>query len=241
MQGRQVRSWQHGREFIVCDAALIATPQPELFDAQWWMRQGLVEASFEGRGTVHVVRHGDARWVLRRYQRGGLVAKVAEKTYVWAGLERTRPWREWQLLARLRELGLPVPRPVAAHVQRADLRYSGHILTELIEDAQSLQGALRAGSWSRADWQRLGATLRRFHDAGVHHPDLNVSNILRRADGELFLVDFDKGRLGASARQQRGELARLRHSLRKLAVRSGRELHTDADWKRMLGGYAGGR
>ena len=233
----QVRSWQHGGEFIVCDADLIADPRPELFDAQWWQAQGRIEGSFTGRGIVHVVRYGDARWVLRRYRRGGLVAKIADKAYVWAGLERTRPWREWHLLAALRERGLPVPRPVAAQVSRADLRYSGHILTELVDDAQSVQLLLREGRWQRPDWQRLGALLRRFHDAGVHHPDLNVSNILRRPDGSLVLIDFDKGRIGASGAQLRADLSRLRRSFDKLAAAQPGLHIADADWTAMLAAY----
>jgi 3-deoxy-D-manno-octulosonic acid kinase len=174
--------------------------------------------------------------VLRRYRRGGLVAKIAEKAYVWAGLARTRPWREWHLLARLRECGLPVPRPVAAHVVRSDLRYTGHILTELIEDAQQ-QLHRREGRWQRPDWQRLGALLRRFHDAGVHHPDLNVSNILRRPDGSLVLIDFDKGRLGASAAQLRADLSRLRRSFDKLGTAQPELQIADADWAAMMAAY----
>lgn len=184
-----------------------------------------------------MVRHGAARWVLRRYRRGGLVAKIADKAYVWAGLERTRPWREWHLLAALRERGLPVPRPVAAHVVRTDLRYTGHLLTELIEDAQSLRTLLREQRWQPADWQRLGVMLRRFHDASVHHPDLNVSNILRRADGSLALIDFDKGRIGASAAQLRADLSRLRRSFDKLGSSQPELRIAEADWTAMMMAY----
>ena len=228
LQQAQAELWQHGDDFVMYDAALVATPRVELFEPDWWHAEGRVEGSFDGRGKVQVVCHGDARWVLRRYRRGGLVSKIADSAYLWAGLERTRPWREWRLLAELCDRGLPVPRPVAAHVRRIAWRYGGHILTELIEQAQPMTDALNRGTWLRPDWRRLGETLRQFRDAGVHHPDLNVRNILLCGDGRIYLIDFDKGRFGASVAQWRRDLQRLRRSIDK------HHAIDEADWQSLV-------
>jgi 3-deoxy-D-manno-octulosonic acid kinase len=228
LQQAQAGCWQHDRDFVLHDTALVATPTVELFDPRWWQAQDRVEGSFDGRAKVLVVRDGDARWVLRRYRRGGLVSKIANDTYVWGGLARTRPWREWQLLAQLRARGLPVPRPVAAHVHRSGWRYGGHILTELLEGTRPMVDALDRGDWAQEDWRRLGETLRRFRDAGVHHPDLNVRNILVGSDGRIHLIDFDKGRLGSDATQWRRDLQRFRRSIDK------HHAIEDADWQTLV-------
>ena len=235
----QVRSWRHANDFIVYDETLIASPSPELFDLPWWQARGLTQGSFDGRAKVHVVRHGDARWVLRRYLRGGLIARLSDHTYVWGGLRATRPWREWHLLAALRERGLPVPRPVAAHVRRVGWRYSGHLLSELIPDAVPFAELLQSGALEPADWQAAGRTLRRFHDAAVHHPDLNLRNILRAGDGSIHILDFDKGRLEAPAWQLHGELRRLQRSIGKFAVTDAQREAAATGWQALLLAYGG--
>ncbi|MES0872876.1 3-deoxy-D-manno-octulosonic acid kinase [Sinimarinibacterium thermocellulolyticum] len=235
----QVGSWRHANEFIVYDATLIAAPSPQLFDLNWWQARGAVEASFAGRAKAHVVRHGESRWVLRRYLRGGLVARLSAQSYVWTGLAATRPWREWHLLAALRERGLPVPRPVAAHVRRTLWQYQGHLLSELIADAEPFAELLQAKRLQLADWYAAGAVLRRFHEARVHHPDLNLRNILRGADGRIHLLDFDKGRLDAPSRLLRSELPRLRRSVDKLAGDPAQREAVERGWDALLAGYRG--
>lgn len=232
-----VRVWQRYRDIIVYDAELVEDPSPRLFDAEWWLAQGRVEGQFRGRGSVDVVRHGGARWVLRRYRRGGLVGRVADHSYVWAGLERSRPWREWHLLAELHRLGLPVPRPVAAHLHRTDLRYQGFLLSELIPDTQPLSALLQNEAMTPPQWQAVGALIRRFHAASVHHPDINASNILIHGDGRLFLIDFDKARLGANAVQLRADLQRLRRSFEKYRLRQQGFHFNSGSWRHLLSGY----
>lgn len=213
-------------------------PSTSLFDPQWWDARGQKLSSFRGRGLVTVVQHGEQQWVLRHFRRGGLVGRMVDRSYVWTGLASTRPWREWHLLAHLHERGLPVPRPVAARVSRGGLRYYGDILSELIPDCTALADLLLDAPLTEADWAALGAVLRRFHRARVHHPDLNARNILRRGDGQFFLVDFDRGRLDASEALMSTELTRLRRSLDKLhGQEPTRFAFTPDDWRALLQGY----
>src|SRR5690606_9992976 len=107
----------------------------------------------------------------------------------------------------------------------------------LIPDAAPFADLLQAGTLSAADWQAAGRTLRRFHDAGVHHPDLNLRNILRDAGGGIHILDFDKGRLGAGARRQRGELPRLRRSVDKFCVTDTQRQAAAAGWAALLAAY----
>jgi tRNA A-37 threonylcarbamoyl transferase component Bud32 len=61
-----------------------------------------------------------------------------------------------------------------------------------------------------------------MHNAGIAHADLNLTNILVRADGDspmVLLIDFDRARVfsaSLSSRERERNLRRLRRSLNKL-------------------------
>ena len=176
-----------------------------------------METARGGRGAVCFVRgeFGDA--VIRHYRRGGLIGRVIRDLYLWTGEDANRAFREFRLLARLRELGLPVPAPLAAGYARAGLFYRADLMTMAIPDSRTLAQWLAAGQGSDFDWTGLGRLLARFHAAGAFHADLNAHNVMRDGDGALWLIDFDRGELRSPALDwQRANLQRLARSLRKL-------------------------
>ena len=215
--------------------------EPEAIVAEWfqdrfWRERNLVVGEEPGRGAVLFVRRGERTWALRHYRRGGAVARLTADRYLWTGLERTRAFREWRLLRDLHDGGLPVPRPVAAHVRRSGLTWRGDIITERIPDTRSLASAMAAGEVDAGTWAAIGATLRRFHGRGVDHADLNAHNVLLDPQGGVFLVDFDRGAVRAGSGWQRRNLDRLRRSLHKIARTAGGAFG-EPDWRRLLRGY----
>lgn len=80
--------------------------------------------------------------------------------------------------------------------------------------------------------------VRRFHDSGVYHPDLNCFNVLV-ADRQMYLIDFDKARYRMSGmsgwRQQ--TLERLLRSLKKLPPEVWTGVSLDDAWSALLDGY----
>jgi 3-deoxy-D-manno-octulosonic acid kinase len=67
------------------------------------------------------------------------------------------------------------------------------------------------------DWAEIGRVIRRFHNAGVWHADLNAHNVLLDANGAVTLIDFDRARFRPPAKRWREvNLARLLRSLNKL-------------------------
>lgn len=188
-----------------------------------------------GRGAAWIVSGVDGEWVLRHYRRGGLPAKLVSDLYLWPGLERTRPWCEWLLLSELHTLGLPVPRPVAARVVQSGLGYRGDLITRRIADAHTL-AELAEVSVESIPWKTVGTCIRRFHDAGVWHADLNAHNILVDGAAVVWIIDFDRGerRIRQDGWQQ-GNLARLQRSLRKLGVA---DAVLERGWAALLDGYA---
>lgn len=207
-----------------------------MFEPAAWRRRGQLLGIARGRGETVFVGDGTYEYVLRHYRRGGLPGRLVSDRYLWLGLTRTRAWREWRLTAELYRRGLPVPRPVAARVEHGGLFYRADLITLRIPAAHSLAQALVEAALPAEHWQAIGACIRRFHDEGVHHADLNAHNILLTADS-VHLIDFDRGRLRAPGNWQAGNLARLRRSLRKLYNESLDIAFGDADWQSLLAGY----
>jgi 3-deoxy-D-manno-octulosonic acid kinase len=154
--------------------------------------------------------------------------------YLWIGLDLSRPWWEWRLLDSLYKEGLPVPQPVAARVERNGLFYRGDLITRCIPGGRSLAERLAAGEAGQMPWSAVGRTLRRFHDAGVCHADLNAHNILLDDAGKSFLIDFDRGTRRGQGAWRGANLSRLRRSLDKLSGPEGFNLPA---WSALLEGY----
>jgi 3-deoxy-D-manno-octulosonic acid kinase len=209
------------------------------FEPAWWRNQQAEIGRATGRGTVIFVRAPNqaGTWVLRHYLRGGWAAKLSPDRYVWTGLANTRPWREYQLTHDLHERGLPVPRPIGARVIRRGFTYTGDLLTQRIDDAPTLADVLRRGALGQKAWRRLGTTLRQFHDAGVHHEDINVSNVLMQASGAIYVIDFDKARLQPPGAWRERNLARFLRSLEKHARRDSSFAFSAGVWTNLLAGY----
>jgi len=189
-----------------------------LFEADYWQSRGLVVGEAPGRGSSLFLQARDhEQWVLRPYQRGGLIAKVSKQRYVWLGAERTRAFREVRLTAALYEQGLPVPRPVACCVTRFGLTYEAALLTVRIPGARALASLLSAEEADEALLMRVGAMIKRFHQAGLDHVDLNARNILVDEAGKPWLIDLDRCRLRPPGKWQARNLQRLERSVVKFA------------------------
>ncbi len=229
--------------YFRCSDEAAATFDQRLFDAQWLVdNQKLVATLEEGRGKVRFISHRNWQLVLKTYRRGGLPARVNKDHYLWTGLQGTRCWREFDLLIKLDELGLPAPKPYAVWVDRRALWYRAKMLTVLISDAQSLKSRLADTSLDIKAWQLLGKTLRAFHDASVFHADLNASNILQDQQGHWYLIDFDRGRIRGSGSQhwKMDNLDRLRHSLQKLKKAGQIQAFDQSHWQWLTEAYADG-
>jgi len=224
---------------ILYDADCVGQVDDGFFDPERWAEQYLLLREAPGRGTTVFVQHGDKVLALRHYHRGGVPAKFCRDRYLWLGLERSRPWREWYLLQTLYLRGLPVPRPVAARVCREGPVYRADIITEVV-DASPLADWLGKKRLPSALLTSLGQCLRRFHDEGVYHADLNARNILLDDEGRVTLIDFDRGRLRQPAGAwQRANLERLKRSLAKFRREQRHFAFDDEDWKALLRGYEG--
>ena len=131
--------------------------------------------------------------------------------------------------------------PCAARYRRCGLFYTADLITFRLP-ARPLSQHLIQEPLDAGRWRAIGVVLRRFHDAGVYHADLNAHNILLGTDDEtVFLVDFDKARIITNAPLTRfaGNLKRLRRSLLKLRSQLPAFHYEDRDFASLFAAYQG--
>ncbi len=231
------RRLELGAAVILYDPSWAGNLLPAWFDHDYWERRAAVRGRAGGRGTTWFVAAGDRQLALRHYRRGGLIAKLSADRYVWLGESRSRPAREFAVHRRLQQLGLPVPPLVGVRIVREGASYRGDILTERLFDVRTVSERLAEAALGVSDWVALGRCLRRFHDAGLDHADLNAHNILWRGAAEVFLIDFDRSRLRPRGLWCDANLVRLRRSLLKVTRDAPADRFTETDWHSLLAGY----
>ena len=226
---------------MLYDASCLHHPDTSVFDPSHWQAQGALETTRGGRGTVAFVRASqDQRWVLRHYRRGGLIAHLSDDLYVWTGADRTRAFREWRLLRQLRAWGMPVPMPVAARYQRAGLCYRADLLTAELPGRRTLTQALQQAPLPVEAWHAIGHCIGSLHARGVQHADLNAHNLLVGPTNDIYVLDFDRGRIRPRGAWERAVLVRLRRSLQKVTADLPADRFDDAHWRALLSGAGTG-
>ena len=147
---------------------------------------------------------------------------------------------EYALLVAMANSGLPVPVPVAAHVRHKKALYQADIVTERISGAATFTQLLTNGDPEDKVWTRIGSCIRKFHEHGIFHADLNAHNILIDDHERIWLIDFDRSfQTHLSRRFKNANLRRLLRSLHKVCpeeLRTGR--HIADGWRLLLQGYA---
>lgn len=210
---------------------------PQWFSADFWQQQDAIEGQSCGRYTTWFIASHQQHWVLRHYYRGGLIAKVCHDSYLFSGINHTRAVAELALLEQLYQEQFPVPKPIAAHVQRRGISYRADILIERIDNAADLVAILAKQTLTASQWQQLGQTLAKFHQRGVYHADLNAKNILFDQQ-DFYLIDFDRGELRQPNKQwQQANIDRLLRSFNKEKNKLSSLNFSDSDWQQLMLGY----
>lgn len=195
----------------------------------------------KGRGTTWFLNTSielGINVVLRHYYRGGLFGKIVKDHYLFTQFEKTRPYQEFSLLQQMREWGLPVPRPIAIHIERHLCCYRADIMLEKLDNAQDLSKILQTQNLSAEQYQQIGRLIRQLHNHQVHHSDLNIHNILLDSNGTFWLIDFDKCGIEPAEKWKQRNLDRLLRSFRKEQERLN-ILFNEKDWESLLVGYSG--
>lgn len=228
-----------GSRKVLFDPQLMIQPGEDYFSCKVMRDKGLVTGSADGRGETCFYHANEAKWALRHYLRGGLIARFLNDNYFGLRLENTRAWREWHLLNKMRALNLPVPVPVAASVIKAGFFYQADLITEYLDDTNTLSDVLSSQIISKEQWFGLGQVIRQFHNEYVFHSDLNARNILIDKNDKIYLIDFDQCGIKKGEGWKAKNLERLKRSLIKFQSKQEVFYFDDSNWQSLLEGYEG--
>jgi 3-deoxy-D-manno-octulosonic acid kinase len=137
------------------------------------------------------------RMVIRQYSHGGIFRAITRNIYLFG----SRSFRELILTEEIRSCGIPTIQPIGA-IYRPILPflYQPYFLSLEVPRAKDLiQYFQEVGPHpvgeplfiKRKIIRSAGILLRRFHEAGFFHGDLQLKNILVAGD-QLLLIDFDR-------------------------------------------------
>jgi 3-deoxy-D-manno-octulosonic acid kinase len=202
------------------------------------------EPRYYGRGAIRT--HGLANGhmaVVRPYLHGGAFRRI---TRYWFFTWPPRPFRELRITEELRRRGLRTVEVYAACVSRPfGPFYRAWLITRQLPDAEDLWCALKSGFAERVGFEHvlrvIAESIAALHREGVYHADLNLKNILLRAEGAdvaAYIIDFDKAKvfLGKLPAPLAGKnLARLERSARKFDPE--RKFLTAPAWDRFVSYY----
>jgi len=208
-----------------------------VFDPRYLLKSNQVYKKASGRGSTYFFTQNKNHWVLRHYWRGGLIGKACKDRYFWHSLTTTRAYQELSLLDTLQQLELPSPIPIAARLVKRGLFYQADIITQAIDNNQSLAQHLNKTT-DNTLWERVGKTIAQFHNHDIYHDDLNAHNILVSETGEVSIIDFDKGKIIKSHEQwMEKNLSRLHRSLKKKTIKGKINYFKEDDWSLLMKGY----
>ena len=236
-----------GNSYILYDAGIIAEPTPQLFKSDYHTnqssRQNKSKPSAEqqggiGRAPVIYFSQADKSFVLKHYYRGGAVASILKDRYLGFSVIKSRAFREYRLLKKMKALGLPVPVAVAAHVDKSLFWYRADLITEELKQVETLSDVLSSRVLDDSGWQKIGRCIKQFHQHGIYHADLNARNILLTENLDIYLIDFDNSyiRLGSDT-WKTANLLRLKRSLLKFKNNSDGFNFDEDDWSALRAGY----
>ena len=167
------------------------------------------------------IRDGE-RIVLRQYVHGGLFRNFTRSLYLFG----SRSFRELALTSEIRSCGISTIQPIAAiHQLVLPPLYKAYLLSVEIPHSKDLiQYFQEIGPrpsrenivQKRKTIRSAALLLRRFHQSGFYHGDLQLKNILIAGD-QLILIDFDRSyrKVTLSLKERMKNLLRLNRSLEK--------------------------
>ncbi|MDT8435989.1 MAG: lipopolysaccharide kinase InaA family protein [Gemmatimonadota bacterium] len=178
-----------------------------------------------GRGAAFLLPAGAlGEVVVRPFRRGGWLRRVNRRRY----LRGDRALDELALTERLRLAGAPVPEVLAAVQTRIGPgpAYAAALVSRRAAGFSPAALVLRGARPGRAAarLEQIGRAVRRVHEAGGRHADLNAWNVLvptGRAGLGPLVIDWDRGRFvagGVRGAAAEANLARLERSLRRLGL-----------------------
>ncbi len=184
----------------------------------------LIPSDHHGRLPLMEAKLNGMICVMRRFHHGGLLGSLLGYRY-WES--RPRAVEELNVLSKCCGEGLPVVKPFFAWVEGSMIGYRQGLVTAREEHARDL---LACDALDPDQLARLVETLERFFSKGLHHPDLNIKNILfDEREGRFILLDFDRARLTGTPTRERARRKIYRRLMRSFDKRGRWDVWSSAD------------
>ncbi|MBW1675810.1 MAG: hypothetical protein JRF30_02805 [Deltaproteobacteria bacterium] len=150
-----------------------------------------VDSVLGGRSSVTIAQiEGIGSVVVKYYTRGGLLRYMVKRRYVKWG--ETRCQTEYELLQKVRNLGVSAPEPIAYAFQ-GSLFYKGWLVTREIKQKQTLAELSCADEeHAQIAMKELINQVSTLVNNNIFHVDLHPGNVLVDSHDRVFLLDFDK-------------------------------------------------
>jgi len=151
-----------------------------------------VNSALGGRTSITVARlQGIGSVVIKYYRRGGAIRYLIKKRYLKCG--KTRCQIEYELLQKVRSLGINAPEPVA-FAYRGRLFYQCWLVTREIKDHQTLVKISRSNEeQARMVMKKVVKQVSMLIKNNILHVDLHPGNVIVDNQNRVYFLDFDKG------------------------------------------------
>ena len=155
-----------------------------------------------GRGYTGIQNlPGLGRIFVKQYAHGGLLRHVTGGHFLCIGPSRSR--QEYDILERVRSLGVKAPRPLL-YVTKGSFLCQTWLIMEEIPNSRNLVEVTKSEASDSSEFQEANGDL--LHDVmrklsdqvltlirnRILHVDLHPGNVLVGNNGDVFIVDFDK-------------------------------------------------
>ncbi len=130
---------------------------------------------------------------IKSYTRGGWMQYLIKQRYLKLG--KTRAQIEFELLQVVRNLGVNAPEPVV-YAHRGRIFYRAWLVSRAIKQPLSLALlSLKNEKRARIAMKSVIGQILLLIQNGILHVDLHPGNIVVDGANQIFLVDFDRGRI----------------------------------------------
>lgn len=147
-----------------------------------------------GRAEIIIKNFTDTGMVVfKNYFRGGMISFFNKRYYLKCKDEKRRPLQEILFILELREMGIPVPEPVATYYKGKHI-YRGGIISKYIKSSFTLAEFSKKEP-EKAEFiftNKFMPVYKKIIVKNIHHPDLHPGNVLISNDEDIVLIDFDK-------------------------------------------------
>lgn len=151
-----------------------------------------INSALGGRTSITAVRlEGIGYVVIKHYRRGGAIRYLIKQRYLKCG--KTRCQNEYELLQKVRSLGINAPEPIA-FAYRGHLFYQCWLVTREIKDHQTLvQISFSNEEQARMVMKEVVKQVSMLIKNKILHVDLHPGNVIVDNQNRVYLLDFDKG------------------------------------------------